>query len=100
MAQQQQSGKLGEIVTKAWSDEAFKQRLLADTTGTLKAEGVDIPEGFQIKAVENSDRVYHLVLPAKPQMSDTDRLTAMRDGDAGSRFCVCSLLLDWSGLVQ
>ena len=96
---QQHSEKLGEIVTRAWSDEAFKDRLLSDTTGTLKAEGIDIPEGFQIKVLENSDRVYHLVLPAKPQMSEADRQSAARE-DSAPGLCPCALLIDWTGLVQ
>ncbi len=35
------------IVAKAWGDEAFKQRLLADPKATLQAVGVPVPAGAE-----------------------------------------------------
>ncbi len=40
------------IVAKAWADEAFKQRLLADPKATLVAEGLTFPEGDEVRVVE------------------------------------------------
>lgn len=55
-----------DIVTQAWKDEGFKQRLVDDPKKVLAEKGLDIPEGVNIVVVENeSDRV-HLVLPARP----------------------------------
>jgi hypothetical protein len=88
-----QNDLLGSIISKAWSDEQFKRRLLSDTNATLKAEGVQIPEGFEVRAVENTDRVYHLVLPAPPSPQ------AANQGQ-GTSPCWCSLLLDWVGVVH
>src|SRR6185503_3944309 len=64
---QEERKKLGQIVAKAWSDESFKKRLLADPTATLKAEGVDVPAGVEVRAVENTDKLFHFVLPPKPK---------------------------------
>jgi Nitrile hydratase, alpha chain len=93
---EKQEDLLGSIISKAWSDETFKQRLLSDTNATLKAEGVNVPAGFQIRAVEDTDHVYHLVIPAKPSKP--------RDvgDDPGTNpgFCPCVLLADWTGLVH
>jgi hypothetical protein len=97
----EQSGKLGAIISKAWTDDAFRKRLLADTAATLKSEGVEVPEGFQIRAVENSEKVYHLVLPARPQMNEAQRAKAASEAGAGSKYiCPCALLVDWSGLIH
>jgi hypothetical protein len=63
---EQQGKKMGQIIAKCWADEGFKRKLLADPAATLKAEGVDLPAGLSIKAVENTDKVFHLVIPAKP----------------------------------
>ena len=65
MTQQEQGQKMGQIIAKAWADEVFKQRLLADATAVLKEEGVTVPEGVTVKAVENSEKVFHLVLSPK-----------------------------------
>jgi len=66
--------KLGEVIKKAWDDEAFMQRLLEDATPVLKEHGVQLPAGMQVKAVTNSEKLTHLVIPPKPsnKLSDED----------------------------
>ncbi|MEA1671865.1 NHLP leader peptide family RiPP precursor [Nitrospirillum sp. BR 11163] len=72
----------GKIVAKAWSDDTYKARLLADPAAVLAAEGVALPTGVAFRVVENTDTAYTLVLPAKPtDISDTDL-----DAVAGGRF--------------
>jgi hypothetical protein len=46
-----------QLIAKCWADDAFKQRLLADPVGTLKAEGI------RVLAVENTAHVITLVIP-------------------------------------
>jgi Nitrile hydratase, alpha chain len=73
MAQQQASdwGKQwGQVVAKAWADAAFKQRLLADPHAVLKEHGLEVPRGLQVKVVENTDSVRHLILPTKPSSDE------------------------------
>jgi len=73
MHQVEHSKKIQQIIAKCWSDERFKQKLLADPAVTLKAEGVMVPEGVSVKAVENTDKVLHLLIPAKStDLSDGD----------------------------
>lgn len=70
----------GMIIAKAWSDPAFKAKLLADPNAALKELGVAVAAGKTVKVVENADRHLHLVLPPKPsgQLSadEADRLSA------------------------
>jgi hypothetical protein len=66
--------KLGEVIKKAWDDEAFMQRLLEDATPVLKEHGIQLPEGMKVKAVTNSETLSHLVVPPKPS-------TKLSDGD-------------------
>ncbi|QFY43233.1 NHLP leader peptide family natural product precursor [Candidatus Methylospira mobilis] len=67
----QQAEKIQEIIAKCWADEDFKIRLLANTVKTLQEENIDVTEGVNIKAVENTESVFHLVIPAKPnELSD------------------------------
>lgn len=57
---------MSQLVAKAWADESFKQRLLADPVAVLKAEGLELPAGLTVKVLENTDKVFHLVLPPNP----------------------------------
>lgn len=66
MNKQEQGKKIGQVITKAWNDESFKQRLLADTMAVLKEEGVDVPAGLEVRAVENTEKLVHMIIPLKP----------------------------------
>jgi hypothetical protein len=59
-----QSVRWQQVVAKSWSDPAFKQRLLNDPVETLRAEGLEMPEGRQLKVVEQTDTLDFLILPA------------------------------------
>ncbi|HVA33693.1 MAG TPA: NHLP leader peptide family RiPP precursor [Candidatus Baltobacteraceae bacterium] len=55
------------IIAKAWADEDFKRRLLANPVETLRAEGAAIPDGTSVNVVENTESSVTLVLPRRPQ---------------------------------
>lgn len=78
--------KMSQLVAKAWADEAFKQQLLADPMATLKAEGLELPAGLTVKVLENTDQLYHLVLPPKPTELSDDSLDRVSGG-----ICLCTL---------
>jgi len=62
----EQGKKIGQVITKAWNDDSFKQRLLADTMAVLKEEGVQVPAGLEVRAVENTEKLVHMIIPLKP----------------------------------
>jgi hypothetical protein len=65
--EQQDWAKLyGQLMVKAWQDETFKQRLLGDPKATLAEHGIPVPAGHEVRVLENSPQVTHLVLPPKP----------------------------------
>lgn len=70
-----------QFLVRAATDEAFRAELLSDPAGTLKAEGIAVPEGVEIKPLEDTDTVFHLILPPKlsEEMSDED-LAAVSGG--------------------
>jgi hypothetical protein len=73
MNQEEQGKKIAQLIARCWADEGFKQKLLADPAGTLKPEGLELPAGMSYVAHENTDKVFHLVIPAKPtDLSDED----------------------------
>lgn len=78
--QEEQAKKMGQLIAKCWSDDSFKQKLMSDPKSVLKENGVDIPEGLEVKMVENTDNVFHLVIPAKPDGLSDENLDKLGAG--------------------
>jgi nitrile hydratase len=51
-----------KIVAKAWTDPAFRARLLADATEACKELGFGGMQGEEMTVLENTDSVHHLVV--------------------------------------
>ncbi len=50
------------VVAKAWTDAAFRKRLLDNATAAVKELGFGGPEGGHLVAVENTLKVHNLVV--------------------------------------
>jgi hypothetical protein len=73
MNQEEHDRRLSQVIAKCWADEGFKRKLLADPIATLNAEGLGVIPGLSIKVVENTDQIFHLVIPANQgEFSDED----------------------------
>jgi hypothetical protein len=62
--------KYDRLVATAWSDEAFKQQLIADPLGSFHRFGIEFPPGKQVRVVEDKADMVHYILPAKPSAAD------------------------------
>jgi nitrile hydratase len=51
-----------KVVARAWTDPAYRQRLLADATSAVAEFGFGGPEGQLIIAVENTPSVHNVVV--------------------------------------
>lgn len=51
-----------QVVAKAWTDPAFKQRLLADGSATIAAMGLAGLEGTHMSVKENTPDVHNMVV--------------------------------------
>jgi hypothetical protein len=92
------------LVQRSLQDEEFRQRLLDDPKGTLEQEiGRGLPEGVQVRAVEESADTIYLVLPSASRvgeggssLSDQDLEAVSGGGDATSDVngftCICNPL--------
>jgi hypothetical protein len=78
-----------QIVARAWADAAFKKRLLADPAAVLKDYGLAPPAGTQLKVVENTDKVLHLVLPLKPAPEELSEEELQRVSGGHCHRCGC-----------
>ena len=92
MNQQERSKKIGQLIAKCWADEDFKQKLLANPAETLKAAGVELSAGTTVKTVENTDKLFYLVIPAKPTDLSDDDLDQVAGGtiSCSGQCCCCS----------
>ena len=75
-ASEDRNKRHARIVARAWSDDDFKSRLLKDATKVFKEEGVKVPRGVKVKAIENSAKTVHFVIPAKPKKKLTEKQIA------------------------
>ena len=100
MIQGEQDKKIGKIIAKAWADDAFKKKLLADPAATLKAEGVELSQGSEVRVLENTDKVFHLVIPPKPSSNElSDHQLDDASGDDGGGGAAVLRPQDMQGLM-
>ncbi len=66
MNNKEQAKKIQKIIARAWADDGFKQRLISNPSETLKGEGIEVPDGMDIRVVESTNDVHYFVLPPKP----------------------------------
>ena len=56
-----------EIIFRAWSDDAFKQRLLQEPITVLKEFGAKVPDSItEVRVVENTNNTAYFILPREP----------------------------------
>ncbi len=69
------SDPLVRILERAWTDAAFKKKLLSDPKEAAAEMGLRLPEKMELKVWENTPTVEHMVLPLNPaesELSDAD----------------------------
>jgi hypothetical protein len=88
-----------QIVGRAWADDEFKERLLADPAEILGEYDLAPPAGLRVEVHDdpawvppNTDEVLHLVLPARPsedELSEDDLCSVGPGGPAAYCWCRC-----------
>ena len=62
----EQKNQLASLFAACWKDEALKARFMADPKAVLAEYGMDVPDGMNVKVVENADNCVHITMPAPP----------------------------------
>ena len=79
------SKTLAELFAACWKDEALKARFMNDPKAVLAEYGMDVPDGMDVKVVENSDNTVHITMPMAPgghhELSD-EELSAAAGGNS------------------
>jgi hypothetical protein len=86
------------VVARAWDDDGFRQRLLAEPEAVLREAGIALPPGVPVRVVEDdaaqdTDTGACLRLPARPPADDLieDELGVPPNAPAGGPFAYLCL---------
>ena len=97
--------KLGGVIARSWSDEAYKAKLMGSPIETLKEAGINVPDGNNVRVVEQSAGSasggngsvvskegddFVLTLPMQPTDSDWKVEDEQLEAAAGGICCCCS----------
>lgn len=77
---------VAKAIAQAWSDAAFKDKLVNDPHAALADAGVDVPDGTTVRVLENTADTVHVVLPVMPSSADPlnmDELENLAGGTGG-----------------
>lgn len=74
-----------EILLQRLSDDPeLRARVCAEPAGVLAEQGVDLPPGIEVRVVENTDAVRHIVVPQDPNAGLPDAALDAVAGGSGS----------------
>ena len=63
-------------IGKSSMDRVFRQKLLSEPEGVLKAEGLELPDGVKVRVIQDTVKLMHLVIPfhleLDGELSDAD----------------------------
>ena len=65
----EQRNQLADLFAACWKDEALKQRFMNDPKAVLAEYDMPVPDGLDVKVVENADNTVHITMPAPPSGS-------------------------------
>ena len=69
----EQRNRLAQLFAACWKDEALKARFQSDPKAVLGEHGLDVPDGMDVKVVENADNCVHITFPEPPE--DIEKLS-------------------------
>ena len=70
-----------KLVSRAWADEKFRERLKADPRAAVAEEtGVTVPEAIEIEVLEETPDKAYIVIPLNRVALSDDELDALEGG--------------------
>ncbi|HEY7068009.1 MAG TPA: NHLP leader peptide family RiPP precursor [Chloroflexota bacterium] len=88
---QEHEKRYGQVVARAWRDDAFKQRLMSDPKNALKEHGIQVGDHTEVRVVENTKNVVHVVLPPKPGALSDEQLDQVAGGQGSCVVTECDI---------
>ena len=81
--------QLAALFAACWKDDALKARFMSDPKAVLAEYDIPVPDGMDIKVVENADNCVHITMPAPPSgsMELSDEELSNAAGGCGDPYC-------------
>ena len=83
-----QKNALAQLFAACWKDEALTARFINDPKAVMKQFDLDVPDGIDVKVVQNADDCVHITLPVSPT-GDIDLTDDEMSRAAGGDGCKC-----------
>ncbi|MDA7668796.1 NHLP leader peptide family RiPP precursor [bacterium] len=87
----EQKNQLASLFAARWKDEALKARFMADPKAVLAEYDMPVPDGMDVKVVENADNCVRITMPAPPsghgELSDEELSNAAGGGTWAATPC-------------
>lgn len=58
-----EKGEMGKLIMDLYADSELKQNFLGNPKSVLKEKGFVVPDDMEIRVVEDTSKVKHIVLP-------------------------------------
>ena len=84
-----QEKQFSQIIARAWTDEEFKARLLREPAQVLRENGISLPDDVEVRVVENTRNVIHLVIPPRPDGELTEEQLEKVSAASACCFTAC-----------
>jgi hypothetical protein len=85
------AGEFSSLMIRSLEDNAFKQELLSQPNAVIERElGITLPEGADIRVVEQESNIRYLVLPWRPDLLEEGELSEEALEAIAGGWCLCS----------
>ena len=81
---------MNKVIVRAWTDPAYKSKLIDSPHDALAEMGMNVPEGTKVTVLQNTAQNTHVVLPVPPANLNEitmDELEAVAGGTATQTNC-------------
>ena len=80
----EERNQLAELFAACWEDDALKARFMSDPKAVLAEYDMPVPDGMDVKVVENADNCVHITMPMAPGGNDLsdEELSAAAGGNS------------------
>ena len=62
----EERNQLAALFAACWKDDALKARFMSDPKAVLAEYDMPVPDGMDVKVVENADNCVHVTMPMAP----------------------------------
>lgn len=90
----EQKNALAQLFAACWKDEAVKARFMSDPKAVLEEYDIPVPDGIDVRVVQNADDCVHITLPSPPA-GHADLSNEELSNAASGMNCISGRVCSW-----